>query len=60
MDLDNIEDCAIKWATESNGYTCSYVYGENFSLKTDLAGVYMDGAAPIVETQVAKGISTEK
>lgn len=60
MNLDNIEDCAIKWATESNSFTCSYVYGKNFDLKTDLAGVYLDGATPIVETQVAKGISTEK
>jgi hypothetical protein len=57
IDPSNIEACAVSWAKESNKYTCSDVYGPNFSETDDLAGAYLDEAAPIVETQVAKGIS---
>jgi hypothetical protein len=53
---DSIEDCAVTWARESNAFTCSFVYGDKFSTSTDLAGEYFDGATPIVETQVAKGM----
>ena len=51
-----IEECATDWAKESNKHTCSYVYGPNYDPRVDLAGVYLDGATPIVETQVAKGM----
>jgi len=55
IDPNDIEDCALKWAMESNAFTCSYVYGDKFSTSVDLAGDYLTGATPIVETQVAKG-----
>ena len=57
VDPENIENCALKWAEESNAFTCSYVYGPGFNISKDLAGDYLTGATPIVETQVAKGIN---
>jgi len=60
IDPSNIEACAVSWAKESNKYTCSDVYGANFSETDDLAGAYLDEVTPIVETQVAKGISRWK
>jgi S1/P1 Nuclease len=59
VDPDNIESCAVTWAKESNAFTCSYVYGDNFDTSVDLAGTYLDGATPIVETQIAKGTPIE-
>jgi hypothetical protein len=50
----SMEDCAILWATESNSYTCSFVYETDVTAH-DLGGPYFEGAVPIVETQVAKG-----
>lgn len=48
--------CPLVWAREANSFVCSYV------LKTDPAGkeasgAYYDGAAPIIEMQIAKGVS---
>ena len=55
VDPTGIQDCAIEWATESNAFTCSYVY-LNYK-HVDLGGTFnFLGAIPIVETQVAKGI----
>lgn len=58
IDPDNIEKCAVGWAKESNAFTCSYVYA-NLDTNVDLSGEYAQGAIPIIETQVAKGIHTE-
>ena len=44
---------------ESNAFTCSFVYGDKFSTSIDLAGDYLIGATPIVETQVAKGMTLD-
>jgi hypothetical protein len=55
IDPTKIGDCAIKWAEESNAFTCTYVYAHD--LTVDLGGSYFTGAVPIVETQVAKGIN---
>jgi len=56
---EDIHDCAIVWARESNAFTCSYVYRDFADLDdfntVDLGGPYFEGAVPIVETQVAKG-----
>jgi hypothetical protein len=54
IDPSDSEECAIKWAEESNKFTCSFVY-QNYE-EQDLGGDYFEGAVPIVETQVAKGI----
>ena len=48
-----IKECAFIWASESNNYTCSYVYLKYKNV--NLGGKYFEGAIPIVETQVAKG-----
>jgi len=53
IDPNNVETCAVGWAKESNSFTCSFVYVSYQD--GDLAGTYLDGATPIVETQVAKG-----
>ena len=53
IDPNSVETCAVGWATESNSFTCSFVY-INYQ-DGDLAGTYLNGATPIVETQVAKG-----
>jgi hypothetical protein len=53
VDPDNIEECALKWAKESNAFTCSYVYPYPDG---DICGDYAQGAFPIIETQIAKGI----
>lgn len=54
IDPNTSEKCAIEWAEESNAFTCSFVY-LNYE-DQDLGGDYFDGAVPIVETQVAKGM----
>lgn len=54
-----MEDCALIWATESNTYTCSFVYETDVTVE-DLGGSYFEGAVPIVETQVAKGSPLRK
>ncbi|ORY16643.1 nuclease PA3 [Clohesyomyces aquaticus] len=46
--------CAMKWARESNEWTCDYVYSQIFN-NTDLAtSGYATGAYPIVELQISK------
>jgi len=47
-------ECATTWATESNKWTCDYVYrrlhgGEDLGYNG-----YADGAVPIVELQISK------
>ncbi|KAG8927850.1 hypothetical protein FRC01_006825 [Tulasnella sp. 417] len=53
-DIDDGAACPLVWAREANSFVCSYV------LKTDptgkeASGAYYDGAAPIIEMQIAKG-----
>ncbi|KAH7080039.1 phospholipase C/P1 nuclease domain-containing protein [Paraphoma chrysanthemicola] len=48
------EKCASRWATESNRWTCDYVYSE-IRNGTDLGtSGYALGAVPIVELQISK------
>jgi hypothetical protein len=48
------EHCATRWATESNRWTCDYVYSR-VRYDTDLAtDGYALGAVPIVELQISK------
>jgi hypothetical protein len=58
IDPTKIVDCAIKWAEESNAFTCTYVYAHD--LTVDLGGSCFTGAVPIVETQVAKGTTPHR
>ncbi|KAI9669805.1 MAG: hypothetical protein M1829_005060 [Trizodia sp. TS-e1964] len=53
VDIKTTEKCALVWASEANGYVCSYVLKENV-VGTELAGKYYDGAAPIVESLIAR------
>lgn len=55
-DLNDVEKCVLEWAQESNAYVCSYVLanGIDWLENNDLGGEYYDGAAPIVESQIAK------
>jgi hypothetical protein len=46
------QDCALKWANESNSFICSYVLGK--LTDEDLGGQYFDGAVPIVDELVGK------
>ncbi|KAF3903420.1 hypothetical protein ABW21_db0207230 [Orbilia brochopaga] len=52
LNISDVQECALKWAGESNAYICTYV------LKTDvegkeLGGRYAHGAVPIIERMVA-------
>ena len=48
------ENCATRWATESNSWTCDYVYSHVHN-DTDLGtNGYAAGAVPIVELQISK------
>ncbi|KAJ4349080.1 hypothetical protein N0V95_004905 [Ascochyta clinopodiicola] len=48
------EGCAATWATESNKWTCDYVY-KRLRSDEDLGyNGYADGAVPIVELQISK------
>ena len=47
-------ECAATWATESNKWTCDYVY-RHLRGDEDLGyNGYADGAVPIVELQISK------
>lgn len=47
-------ECATTWATESNAWTCDYVY-RRLRGDEDLGyNGYADGAVPIVELQISK------
>ena len=49
-------DCALKWATESNNFVCSYVLKDGVEGVEDqeLSGDYYDGAVPIVKNQITR------
>ena len=55
VDFNRIKEYALKWVNESNHFTCTYIYEDNFSEMIDLTGPYFDEATSIVETQVVKG-----
>lgn len=47
-------ECATTWATESNKWTCNYVY-RRLRGDEDLGyNGYADGGVPIVELQISK------
>jgi hypothetical protein len=55
IDPTSAVDCAMRWARESNTWTCSYVYHSELNHETDLlANGYAKGAFPIVELQISK------
>jgi len=54
VDPDNIDECTLQWAKESNAFTCSHVYP--YPDGDICSGDYVQGAFPIIETQVARGI----
>jgi S1/P1 Nuclease len=59
IDVNNPQQCAMKWAAEANTYICSYVFNvgglsdmdeiKNWFNHKDLSTDYYDGAAPIVQ-----------
>jgi hypothetical protein len=56
-DLEDLNRCGIEWATESNALVCKYVLAPGLSWvkENDLGrGEYYEGAAPIVELQIAR------
>ena len=52
--IDDVADCALEWAGESNAYVCSYVLAHDVH-RQDLAGEYYDGATSIIDEMVRKG-----
>ncbi|KAG8857040.1 hypothetical protein FRB96_005970 [Tulasnella sp. 330] len=53
-DIDNVEGCPLEWAQEANAYVCSYVLATDPAAK-EMNSTYYDGAAPIIQQQIAKG-----
>ncbi|KAF2472859.1 phospholipase C/P1 nuclease [Lindgomyces ingoldianus] len=55
-DLKKAEDCALKWAGESNKLVCGYVLerGVEWIEQNDLGGEYFEGAVPVVDEMVSK------
>ena len=54
IDPSTPEQCATRWARESNAWSCDYVY-RRVDNTTDLAtSGYALGAIPIVELQISK------
>lgn len=56
LDINNAQDSATDWATESNAAVCTTVLkrGVSYVETTDLGGAYTDAASPVVKLQVAK------
>ena len=69
VDIEQAEKCALQWAEEANAFICSYVLKDGKNLgpdegeddcqwewrgPADVSKEYYEGAAPIVEAQVAK------
>ncbi|KAG9007701.1 hypothetical protein FRB90_009254 [Tulasnella sp. 427] len=52
-DINDAINCATQWAGESNGFVCSYVLATDPAGK-ELSGTYYQGAAPIIQEQIAK------
>ena len=48
--------CSLAWATDANKWICTYVLKNITKIRgQELNGTYYEGAAPIIETQIAKG-----
>lgn len=56
LTVADIENVALKWATESNAEVCTVVMpdGQEALQEGDLADEYTDGAQPTVALQIAK------
>ncbi|KAJ4424018.1 hypothetical protein N0V82_001265 [Gnomoniopsis sp. IMI 355080] len=56
LSINNAEESATTWASESNAAVCSTVLkqGVSFVEQTDLAGSYTTTASPVVKLQIAK------
>jgi len=54
VDPSNAHECALQWATESNKWTCEYVYSELGNGTDLLESGYAMKAFPIVEMQISK------
>lgn len=56
LNVNNAEDNALDWATESNAYVCSTVLkqGVAYVESNDLGDSYTDNASPVVKLQIAK------
>ncbi|KAH8728425.1 phospholipase C/P1 nuclease domain-containing protein [Phaeosphaeriaceae sp. PMI808] len=50
------EECAARWATESNRWTCDYVYSRAHNGSDLATDGYATGAVPIVEMQISKAV----
>lgn len=48
--------CGVRWAKESNSWTCEYVYKHTLKDTDLLSSGYAAGAYPIVELQIAKAV----
>lgn len=53
-DITQAQTCATSWATDANALDCSYVLNPN-PAGQELSGTYYNGAAPIIQMQIAKG-----
>jgi hypothetical protein len=51
-DITTAEECALRWATESNQWNCKYVLKDLPS--DDLGDAYYEGAVPIVDELIGK------
>ncbi|KAG8945385.1 hypothetical protein FRC04_000835 [Tulasnella sp. 424] len=47
-------NCALQWAIDSNSLICTYVLKDDLE-NMELSGKYYQGAAPIIQQQIAKG-----
>lgn len=47
-------NCALQWAIDSNSLICTYVLKDDLEDR-ELSGKYYEGAAPIIQQQIAKG-----
>jgi hypothetical protein len=54
--LADPNECGIEWATESNKLVCQYVLapGLDWVKDNDLGGEYYEGAAHVIELQIAR------
>lgn len=53
-DITQAQACSTAWAADANSFVCSYVLNPN-PAGQELNGTYYNGAAPIIQMQIAKG-----
>jgi len=53
---DDAIACALKWASESNNFICSYVLKDGVAAvkNHELSGAYYQGAVPIIKAQISR------